>query len=173
MRALAILLAAVGLAAVAAGAASAASTGTAGVRALSLEQQLLVELNAERAARGLRPLRIAAGLQAAALGHSRAMIAAGFFDHASRDGTEMADRVRRSYPPRGGAWSVGENLIWAGPGLSARQAIRSWLRSTGHRLNLLAAGWREVGIGAVRAQRPGGVFGRGTVVVVTMDFGAR
>jgi uncharacterized protein YkwD len=165
----AVLLAA--LAALAA--APAGSGGSATVRALPLEQELLRAVNAERGARGLRPLRLAPGLQRAAVGHSRAMVAGGFFAHASRDGTQMAERVRRSYPPRGGAWSVGENLIWASPRLGARQAVRSWLGSPGHRANLLAPAWRDVGIGAVRTTGAGGVFGRATVIVVTMDFGTR
>ena len=154
-------------------AAQAAPAGTGGVRATALERQLLDELNALRTARGLRPLRVATGLQDAASGHSRAMLSGAFFAHESRDGTPMADRVRSSYPPRNGAWTVGENLIWASPGLGARQAINAWLGSPGHRSNMLSAGWREVGIGAVRASSPGGPFGRGTVVVVTMDFGSR
>jgi len=170
MRLLAIALLSLGLATTVATGATSRPTA---VRALALEQELRGELNRVRAEHGLRPLLVSRGLQAAALAHSHAMVAAGFFDHASRDGTAMADRVRRSYPPGAGAWSVGENLIWAGPRLGARQAIRSWLGSPGHRRNVLAAGWREVGIGAVRATGAGGVYGRGSVVVITMDFGAR
>ena len=45
-----------------------------------------------------------------AVGHSRSMLAERFFAHESRDGTQMAERVRRLYPPLGGSWSVGENL---------------------------------------------------------------
>lgn len=171
IRRVVLLLLAVCLAAAAGS--PAATAGATGVRASALERQLLQELNAVRAARGLRPLRLAPGLQTAALAHSRAMLAGAFFAHESRDGTSMADRVRASYPPRGGSWSVGENLIWASPRLGARQAITAWLSSPGHRRNILAARWREVGIGMARAASPGGAFGSGTVVVVTMDFGAR
>ena len=165
-----LLVAVLGLVA---GSAHATPAGPAGTRAVSLEQELLLELNEARGERGLRPLRLANGLQTAAVGHSRSMLAGRFFAHESRDGTQMAERVRRLYPPLGGSWSVGENLIWASPRLGAAQAVRAWLASPGHRRNMLAAGWREVGIGAVRAVSPGGPFGSGTVVVVTMNFGAR
>jgi uncharacterized protein YkwD len=154
--------------------AAAAPARRAAVAATPLEQQLLHELNTARSSRGLRRLRSVVTLRSAAVAHTRAMLAGPFFAHESSDGTSMADRVRRFYPPRGGTWAVGENLIWASPRLGARQAITAWLGSPGHRRNMLAAQWREVGIGAVRATSPGGPFGRGsTVVVVTMDFGVR
>lgn len=171
MHRLAVLLvaAAVGAAVTA----PAPASGSGAVRATALERQLLQELNDVRTARGLRSLRLASGLRAAALTHTHSMLTGAFFAHESRDGTSMADRVRAFYPPRGGSWSVGENLIWASPRLGARQAIASWLRSPGHRRNMLAAEWREVGIGVLRATAPGGPFGGGTVVVATMDFGVR
>jgi uncharacterized protein YkwD len=169
---LAVLLLATALAA--GTVAAAAPARRAAVTATPLEQQLLRELNAVRRSRGLRTLRPASALRTAAVAHTHAMLAGPFFAHESRDGTSMAERVRRFYPPRGGTWAVGENLIWASPRLGARQAITAWLGSPGHRRNMLAAQWREVGIGAVRAASPGGPFGRGsTVVVVTMDFGVR
>lgn len=106
MRRVLLLVAVLGLVA---GSAHAAPAGAAGTRAVSLEQELLQELNEARGERGLRPLRLANGLQTAAVGHSRSMLAGRFLAHESRDGTQMAERVRRLYPPLGGSWSVGEN----------------------------------------------------------------
>ena len=60
-----------------------------------LERQILVELNLVRSDRGLQPLRPVAGLRVAAAIHSRSMLAVGFFDHASADGTSF-DRDRKS-----------------------------------------------------------------------------
>ena len=86
----------------------------------------------------------------------------GFFAHESRDGSSFADRVRRYYRPRGGTWSVGENLLWSTRGIDARRAVALWMQSPGHRQNILTPQWREIGLAAVtvprrtgRLRRPG------------------
>jgi uncharacterized protein YkwD len=64
-------------------------------------------------------------------------------------------------------------MVWASPQLSAAQAITLWLNSPPHRRNLLAPGWREVGLGAVRAVEAPGVFRGLDVTILTADFGVR
>ena len=157
------------------GLATAAPTSpTATTRLQSLEGDILVELNRTRAEHGLRPLTRSEPLQGAAVFHSRAMLAGGFFEHESKDGSPFSDRVRRFYPSAGAAeWSVGENLLFTSGTVGAGAVINAWLNSPGHRRNMLSPAWREVGIGAVKTRSAGGVFGGGPVLVVTMDFGVR
>ena len=139
-----------------------------------LEQQILTELNAIRRGHGLAPLRLAPPLAAAADFHSRTMGRYGFFSHDSRDGTDFWKRVKRFYGSTGyGSWSVGENLLWASSTLQATEALRLWMASPGHRKNILAKGWREIGLSAVTVVRAPGVFGNRDVTIITTEFGIR
>jgi uncharacterized protein YkwD len=160
------------------GVAAGTTTEPAPTRALasvdSLETQVLAELNAVRRAHGLTPLKLSGPLAAAADAHSRAMGTHGFFAHASRDGSEFWQRVRRFYAPGSrGAWSVGENLLWSSGRLEAKAAVRLWMGSAGHRKNILTARWREIGVSAVGVSQAPGVYGGHDVVIVTTDFGFR
>lgn len=140
----------------------------------ALERSLLAEINAFRSSRGLAPLRLNTRLAAAAGAHSRAMIGSGFFSHSSRDGTPFWQRVSRWYVKRGyRSWSVGENLLWASPNVTASNALRMWLASAPHRRNLLNGRWREIGLAALHAPSAPGAFGGREVTVMTADFGAR
>ena len=134
---------------------------------------LLRDINELRAAHGLAPLRVSPDLTEAAEEHSQEMATAGYFAHESRDGTAFWKRLQRFYRPRGRRWQVGENLAWASPGLSSSSAIRMWMRSPGHRANLLRPSWREIGLAAVRQTAAPGLYGGLRVTIVTADFGAR
>ena len=87
------------------------------------------------------------------------MLRRGYFGHSG-----FATRIRAT----GAAGPIfGENLAWGvGPAGSAAAIVRLWLRSPGHRENLLRPGWRRVGIGAPR----GVFFGYRGARVVTLDF---
>ena len=160
-------------------AAAAPSSGSAHLRgrqtpATQLQVALLGQINSFRAAHGLARLRVSGGLTAAAGGHSAQMARLGYFGHSSANGQPFSQRVAQSYSPRGfRSWSVGENLVWGGPDIGAAQALRLWLSSPPHRANLLAARWREVGLGAVHSTSAPGVYRGGPATVVTVDFGAR
>jgi uncharacterized protein YkwD len=155
-----------------------ATAGDANTRTITaanaLESAVLVEINAFRAQHGLAPLRLNGRLRAAADAHSLAMVRRGFFAHASSDGTSFWKRVERWYGSKGyGYWSVGENLLWSSPDVSARGALQMWLDSPPHRKNLLTARWREIGLSAVHATSAPGSFNGAEVTVVTADFGVR
>jgi uncharacterized protein YkwD len=140
----------------------------------ALEVTVLREINDARRERGLVPLRLSAALATAADRHSREMGRGGFFGHESRDGSRFDRRVARYYPARGHRrWSVGENLVWASPDLGGRETLRLWMRSPGHRDNLLNPAWREIGLGAVHVTAAPGVYGGPDVTLVTADFGVR
>ena len=169
------LVAAVAAAGVtAAAAAPAAGSSTAVAPLDSLEADLLALVNAARTKRGLRPLRNSRALAAAADGHSRSLARRGLFAHRLPRGPTVQRRVRRHYRKRGfRRWGVGENLVAMSPTLTAREALALWMRSPGHRRNLLLPRWREIGIGAVHATAAPGIWGGSDVAIVTADFGVR
>ena len=128
--------------------------------------------NKERSARGLTPLKENAKLRKAAKGHSDNMVAKGFFDHTAPDGTDMVDRILGAGYARGQGWSLGENIAWGtGPLATAAAIHRSWMRSPGHKANILRRQFREIGIGiALGAPAPT----RGQQgATYTADFGVR
>jgi uncharacterized protein YkwD len=143
-------------------------------QSLDVETGILAELNAVRAARGLRPLTPSPGLQAAAAAHSRAMLQRGFFNHSTAGGPSFSDRMQRFYPSRGFMhWNVAENILYHSAELGAAEAVAAWMNSPPHRQNMLGTAWREVGIGALWAASAPGQFGGSPTFVVTLDFGVR
>lgn len=157
--------------------ASASATRAAGGKRVigrlhALEPQVFAAINDLRRERRLAPLRLSRALTRAAGEHSLSMAEHGYFEHSSFDGSPFWKRVAAVYPRNGSRWSVGENLVWASPGLSARKALQLWLASPPHRATLLSPVWREVGLGAVRAS-VGGVYEGRVVTILTADFGAR
>jgi len=139
----------------------------------ALESDIVGRMNAQRAARGLRPLRVSRGLTAAANYHSQQMGLFGFFEHESRNGAPFWRRIERFYPSGRGNWSVGENIFWESPDTSASSAVREWMQSPPHRQNILTRAWLEVGVAAVHFPVARGAFGGRSVTIVTADFGVR
>lgn len=101
-------------------------------------------LNDERAARGLPPLRWDAQLAGLATGSSVQMSRTDDYVHSD------LDQVIQD-PAYGERWSgLGENIQHIPPGHStAGRAHAGWMRSDGHRMNILNAGYDAVGIGIV------------------------
>jgi uncharacterized protein YkwD len=139
------------------------------------EARLLDRLNALRVSRGLAPLNASPGLFSAADRHSREMARHGYCGHDSANGASFWSRISNFYG-RGAAWrgwSVAENVLCHPRRLSAAAALSRWLASPGHRANLLAPQWRDVGVGAVYADSAPGEFHGDDVLLVTADFGVR
>src|SRR5437870_8718519 len=140
----------------------------------SLEAGIVVRINAQRTARGLRPLRVSRGLTAAANYHCHQMGLFGFFEHESRNGTPFWRRIERFYPSiRNRYWSVGENILYESPDATASSAVHDWMASPPHRQNILTREYREVGVAAVHFATAPGAFGGRPVTIVTADFGVR
>jgi len=127
--------------------------------------------NQERARHGLPALRENDRLRRAALGHSRAMVSSRFFEHTTPAGISMTDRILRSrYVGRNQGWTLGENLAWGtGSMATPRSAVQSWLKSPGHRANLLKRSYRELGVGVVIGVPVSDAAG----ATYTVDFGVR
>lgn len=133
---------------------------------------ILCLLNAERADAGLPTLTRNEQLDAASQGMSDEMVRAGFFSHDTPDGRNLVDRVKPTgYLPSSGKWVLGENLAWGSGGLSTPEAIvNGWMNSPGHKANVLAPDYKDIGIGIVLGSPTAGRTGGTTY---TTDFGAR
>lgn len=106
-----------------------------------LATEAIVEaMNRERAARGLRPLRVNERLSLAANDRISDMFAKSYFDHVSPDGLQpFVWAQQRGYRYR----LIGENLA---VGYRGTAVVDGWMRSKGHRENILQRGFDEVGI---------------------------
>jgi uncharacterized protein YkwD len=171
------LLLAVALLAAAAPAAHTAP-GACAAAHVSVERETIVEarnatlclLNRVRARHGAPPLRMNPKLSHAARKHSRDMVQRRYFAHDSPEGRSAFDRMRATrYVPRDASWVLGENLGWGSGSLAEPMAlVRAWMRSPGHRRNILDRRFRDIGIGIVPNAPVGGYDDGATY---TTDFG--
>jgi uncharacterized protein YkwD len=118
------------------------------------EGRLLELANRERKARGLGALEWDDALAAAARWHSSRMAEAGFFSHEDPERGGLRKRLQAAGVKRA---AIAENLHQSqGYPDPAAAAVRNWLRSEGHRRNLLG-NYRLTGVGVWRA-RDGSVY---------------
>jgi uncharacterized protein YkwD len=104
--------------------------------------ELLAGINAERRKAGRQPLSENTRLDVAAQRHAEDMQARSYFAHRSPNGTTVRERARTA----GYDWqAIGENLAEGQD--SVAEAILEWMRSTGHRENILNRSFNETGIG--------------------------
>jgi uncharacterized protein YkwD len=128
--------------------------------------------NEVRAQTGLPLLKGNTRLRRAAEGHSAEMVQRHYFEHTSPSGATMVDRILAAgYVSADQGWVLGENLEWGTGGLSTpRGALDAWMKSPGHRANILKRGYRHMGIGITLGIPTGG---GGSGATITVDFGAR
>lgn len=110
----------------------------------SFDAQVLRWTNVERTKRGLRPLRAATCSQRFATAHTKRMAARNRLFH------QPMRPVMRACQGR----TAGENVAYGGRSLGARQVVRMWMGSRGHRANILAKKYRHLAVDAWRS--PGG-----------------
>ncbi len=136
-----------------------------------VRQATLCLLNKKRRAHGRKALRHNEGLALAGRRHARDMVRRRYFAHDSKAGRSFDDRIRNTGYLRGakGGSVMGENLGWGSGSLATPRAmVRAWMRSPGHRANILRPAFREVGI-AVVTRTPGGSGG----ATYATEFGRR
>lgn len=107
-------------------------------------ESVLSAINAARAKAGCGPLRLNGKLVAAAKAHARAMAEQNFFGHAGKDGSRFSSRITR----QGYGYRTAAENIAAGQ-KSAAQVVSSWLKSAGHRRNILNCRMTETGVAVV------------------------
>ena len=117
--------------------------------AQDVEAQILKLVNAERIHEGLGALASDAKLAGIARAHSADMLNKGYFSHTNTAGCGSSCRVTNA----GYAWrATGENIYtMEGYDMSAsetaRQMVDGWMKSSGHRANILNSSYTNHGIG--------------------------
>jgi uncharacterized protein YkwD len=126
-------------------------------------------VNAERADRGLPPLRGDADLGQAAARQAGDMVRRQYFAHVTPGGADLGDRLRSAGYGDGSGWRAGEALGW-GTGSRATPAalVDEWIASAPHRRILLDPGFRELGVG-IAAGAPVTTDGRLTAATYALE----
>jgi uncharacterized protein YkwD len=147
----------------------------------TLERRVVARINTVRQDHGLRPLRVVPRLDEAAHRHAASMARVSYFRHElftprrAQTWTPFGTWIRWFWPGPGyGSWSAGENLAWGAPDISAAQTVGRWMRSAGHRANILNPVWRSVAVAAVHTEDPVAYFASwNDVTIVVAEFGRR
>lgn len=150
------------------------------VTAEEIERKVHEGINRERKKHGRAPLAWDDALSAIARGHSRDMAERAYFSHVSPEGMDFSARYGRAGYGCGvrkdrtiflGAENIAQSNLfdslttingreyydWNSADEIAEQIVSGWMRSPGHRKNILAAHWGKEGIGVV-ITRDGTVF---------------
>jgi uncharacterized protein YkwD len=127
----------------------------------TLERRVHDLINAERAKTHARALSWDADLAAIARAHSADMAARRFFGHVNPDGDDPTARGRRAGYDCRKALSSTEDRIGLAENLYeisgnapvdiARRSVIGWMKSPGHRQNILEKNYTKTGIGVARA----------------------
>ena len=108
----------------------------------------LAAVNAERRKAGRAPLALSPDLSRVAQAHACDMARRGYFSHTSPDGRGMSGRL--SQAGVNGLCAMGENI--ARGQRDVPSVMGGWMRSAGHRRNILDSDYSLVGFG--RADGP-------------------
>jgi hypothetical protein len=108
------------------------------------ESDLVAEVNAFRAGRGLGTLAVSETLSAAAKWMSTSMATNNYISHTSVDGRSATQRMADAGYPTKGTWT-GENI--AAGYSTAAQVVRAWIASPPHLGNLSNPNFRAIGVG--------------------------
>ncbi|MCH8495121.1 MAG: CAP domain-containing protein [Balneolales bacterium] len=118
-------------------------------------EEIIFELvNHYRSEEGVPPILIDANLAAVARDHSRDMVVRNFFSHQNPDNLSANQRINETLGDTYYINSSGENILYTGiqsdyenePEILARQIMRQWMNSPGHRSNILSP-YGFIGIG--------------------------
>ena len=105
---------------------------------MSVRAAVVARVNDARRAASLQPLESDVGLGRAAQARASAMASANRLSHAGWE------RVVRRHD---NASTIGENVAYNYP--SAVAVVDAWMRSSGHRANLLGPSFRRIGVGCI------------------------
>lgn len=103
--------------------------------------------DAHLVARGSRPLNLHPNLCAAAQAHADWMAKNQRMSHTGAGGSNFSQRAREhGYTIRGG----GENVAAGYPTVDA--VMKGWMKSPGHRRNILNSQWKDAGFGVAKSK---------------------
>lgn len=128
------------------------------LRAKQVRRATTCLINEQRRARGIGRLKQHRDPRKAAKRHSRVMVKEGCFSHTCPGERDLVGRITATgYLPCRCSWGVAENIAYAeGRASSPRQIVRAWMRSSGHRANLLNRSYEHIGVGVKRGAPSGG-----------------
>jgi uncharacterized protein YkwD len=153
-----------------------APTGTCGAAAdaSNLDQKaaqtvMVCLTNFARTASGLAPLVLNDTLSAAGAAKLSADVSCGVFSHEPCGQPFQA--VFATYTNGASSYQIGENIAWGtGSSGTARSIMAAWLHSSGHRENILAPAFKEIGIGYLPDETFQGYAG---AALWSQEFGVR
>lgn len=131
----------------------------AGASFTTLQTQVVSLSNKERVKAGCKALRVNAELLWAARGHSKYMARTGKFSHTGASSSTFIARAKAA----GYSAARSENIAWGYR--SAAEVVNAWMKSPGHRRNLLDCGAKTFAVGVV--------FSANGNPYYTQDFGSR
>ena len=115
----------------------------------AMQAELMANLNAERKAHGLQPLKLNPALDKAAQKHACDNAKRHSTSHVSGDGSHLQHRLRRvGYDYQTAAENTGRGFA------SGKRAIEWWMDSPGHKKNILLRNVSEVGVGIAMSDAP-------------------
>jgi uncharacterized protein YkwD len=110
-------------------------------QAQTLQADIARLTNNQRTAHGCAAAAVNAQLVTAAAGHSTWMARTGTFSHTGSNGSTFVTRARAA----GFARPSAENIAWGYR--SAAEVVNGWMKSPGHRANILNCASKSVGVG--------------------------
>lgn len=110
------------------------------------ETKILELINEERRKRNLNSLSWDSRLASLARSYSSKMAREDFFSHTDKNGKNLIDRAKEFNLTN---WNgIAENLYFCkGYDDPAIPAFKGWMKSSGHRSNMLNGSWKSTGIG--------------------------
>jgi uncharacterized protein YkwD len=113
-------------------------------------KEILALINKERSEKHLAPLKWDDRLGKAAKDYADSMAKSGKFSHRDKQGRTVSDRVRDQKVK---AADIGENIYQTSDSKNlAKNAVHDWMKSPGHRANILSNTWETTGIGVAKAK---------------------
>ncbi|SDS52103.1 CAP domain-containing protein [Actinoplanes derwentensis] len=125
--------------------------------AQALETQVNKLVNAERVKHGCSSLKVNTQITKAARAHSAYMAQTGKFSHTGKNNSRFSTRIKNAGYTKPSA----ENIAWGYQTASA--VVDGWMKSPGHRTNILNCKSKTTGIGIARAANGAPYY--------TQDFG--
>ncbi|KUL28678.1 CAP domain-containing protein [Actinoplanes awajinensis] len=135
----------------------AAPAQAAPVTETTMQADIVRLTNVQRTAHGCAALKVDERLITAARGHSAYMGQTGSFSHTGKGGSNFVAREKAAGYPKPSA----ENIAWGYR--SGKDVVSAWMKSPGHRANILSCKSKTVGVGAVYSDNGTPYF--------TQDFG--
>jgi uncharacterized protein YkwD len=129
------------------------------VSTATLQTQVASLSNQQRVKAGCKALKVNAQLLWAARGHSKFMATSGVFSHTGARNSTFITRVKAA----GYTAPRSENIAWGYR--SATEVVNAWMKSPGHRRNLLDCGAKTFAVGVV--------YSANGTPYYTQEFGSR